>query len=107
MSKTVICVLYVDDCLFWTRSQSEIDNVMKSFKEDGPSYNWERSKGGSLSQFLAIVINTLDDGEFHFYQTGLIRKALEATEIDHYNCLTTPTKVEAPLGTYVNGSEAK
>ena len=26
MSKTVICVVYVDDCLFWERSQSEIDN---------------------------------------------------------------------------------
>ena len=32
MSKTEICVVYVDDCLFWARSQSEIDNVMKSFK---------------------------------------------------------------------------
>ena len=32
MSKTVICVLYVDDCLFWERSQSDIDNIMKSFK---------------------------------------------------------------------------
>ena len=32
MSKIVICVVYVDDCLFWARSQSEIDNVMKSFK---------------------------------------------------------------------------
>ena len=45
MSKTVICVVYVYDCLFWARSKSEIDNVMKSFKEDGPSYNWEQSKG--------------------------------------------------------------
>ena len=40
MSKTVICVVYVDDCIFLARSQSYIDNLMKSFKEDGPSYNW-------------------------------------------------------------------
>ena len=40
ISKTVICVVYVDDCLFWACSQSEIKNVMKSFKEVGPSYNW-------------------------------------------------------------------
>ena len=33
MSKTVICVVYLDDCLFWARSQSDIDNVMKYFKE--------------------------------------------------------------------------
>ena len=32
MSNTVICVVYVDDCLFWARSKSYIDNVMKSFK---------------------------------------------------------------------------
>ena len=44
VSKTVICVVYVDDCLFWERSQSEIDNVIESFKEYGPSYNWEHSK---------------------------------------------------------------
>ena len=40
MSKTVICVVYVDDFFFWVSSQYEIDNEMKSFKEDGPSYNW-------------------------------------------------------------------
>ena len=54
ISKTVICVVYVDDCLFWARSQSDIDNVMKSFKEDGPSYIWEHSKGESVSEFLGI-----------------------------------------------------
>ena len=40
MSKTVICVVYLDDCMFWAHSQSEIDNVVKSFEEDGPKYNW-------------------------------------------------------------------
>ena len=45
MSKTVICVLYVDYCLFWARSQYDIDNLMKYFKEDYPSYNWEHPKG--------------------------------------------------------------
>ena len=45
MSKTVICVVYMDDCLFWARSKYDIDNVMKYFKEDGPSYNRENSNG--------------------------------------------------------------
>ena len=35
MSNTV----YVDDFLFSERSQSDIDNVMNSFKEDGHIYN--------------------------------------------------------------------
>ena len=106
MSKTVICVVYVDDCLFWARSQYEINNTMKSFKEDGPIYSWEHSKGESVSEFLGIDMKTLDNGGFQFCQTGLIRKVLEATGMEDCNGLPTPTKVEAPLGTYANGSEA-
>ena len=106
MSKTVIFVVYVDDCIFWERSQSQIDNVMKSFKEDGPSYSWEHLKGESVSKFLCIDIKTLDDCGFKFCLTRLNRKVLEGTSMEHCNGLTTPTKVEAPLGTDVNGSEA-
>ena len=40
MSNTVISVVYVDDYLFFASSQSDIDKVMKYFKEDYPSYNW-------------------------------------------------------------------
>ena len=65
MSKTMICVLYVDYFLFWARSQSEIENIMKYMKEDGPIHNWVHSKGESVSEFLGIDINTLDDGGFH------------------------------------------
>ena len=44
--------------------------------------------------------------DFSFFQTGLIRKLLEATGMEHWYGLPTPTKVEVPLGTYVNGYEA-
>ena len=81
MSKTVGFVVCVDNCLFWARSQSDIDNVMKYFKEDGLSYNWEHPKGESVSEFLGIDIKTLDNDGFQFCQTGLIRKVLEATGI--------------------------
>ena len=107
MSKTVICVVYVDDCLFWACSQYEIKNLMKSFKEFGPSYNWEHSKRESVSEFLGIDIKTLDNGGFQFFLTGLIRKVLESTGMEDCNGLPTPTKVEAPLGTDINGSEDK
>ena len=54
-----------------------------------------------MSEFLGIDIKTLDNGGFQFCQTGLIRKVLEATGMEDYNGLPTPTKVETPLGTYV------
>ena len=107
MSKNVICVVYVDGCLFWERSKSEIDNLMNYFKEDGPVYNWEHSKGGSVSEFSGIYIKILDDGGFQFSQTGLIHKVLEATGTEHCNGFPTPINVDAPLGTDTNGSEAK
>ena len=59
-----------------------------------------------MSEFLGIDIKTLDNGGFQFCQTGLIRKVLEATGMEYYNGLPTPTKVDAPLGTDANGSEA-
>ena len=107
MYKTVICVVYVDDCLFWARSQSEIDNVINSFNEDGPIYNWEHSKGDSVYEFLCIDFKTLDYGVSKFLKTVFIRKLLEATGVDRCNGLSTPTKVEAPLGTDENSSEDK
>ena len=60
-----------------------------------------------MSEFLGIDIKTLDDVGFKFCQTVLIHKVLEDTGVEHYNGLPTPTKVEAPLGKDVNGSEAK
>ena len=60
---------------------------MKSFKEDGPIYNWEHSKGESVSEFIGIDIKTLDNGGFQFCQTGLIHKVLEATGMEHCNGL--------------------
>ena len=60
-----------------------------------------------MSELLGIDIKTLNDGGFQFFQTRFIRKVLEATGMEHFNGLPTPTKVEAPLGTDINGSEAK
>ena len=74
--KTGICVVYVDDCLFWARSQSEIDNVMKYFKEDGPIYNWKHSKVESVSEFLGIDIKTLDNGGFQFFSNWIYPQSL-------------------------------
>ena len=59
------------------------------------------------NQYLGIYIKTLDDGGFQLCQTGLIHKVLEATGMEDCNGLPTNTKVEAPLGTDADGSEAK
>ena len=60
-----------------------------------------------MSEFLGIDTNTFYDGGFQFCQTGSIRKVLEDTGMEHCNGFPTPNKVEAPVGKYANGSEAK
>ena len=49
---------------------------MKPFKEVVKSYNWDQSKGESVSEFLGIDTKNLEDGGFHFFQTGFIHKVL-------------------------------
>ena len=64
------------DCLFWSYSQYNIDEVMKSFKEVGPIYDWRHSKVDSVPDSWGIYTKALDDGVLQFYQTGFIRKFL-------------------------------
>ena len=71
-----------------------------------PVITWNTERENQCLSSYALI-KTLDNGGFEFCQTGLIRKVLEATGMDHCNGLQTTTKVEAPLGTNVNGSEAK
>ena len=60
----IFCVVHVYDCLFWERSQYNIDKFMKYFREDKSSYNWEHSKGLWVSELLGIDIKTLNNGVF-------------------------------------------
>ena len=59
MSKTVIGVVYVDNCLFWARSKYEIYNVMKSFKEDAPkvTIGYTQGENQCLSSWELISIH--------------------------------------------------
>ena len=79
MSKTMICVAYMDNILFCVFSKYYMDKVMKSFKEDAPIYNWKHSQGESVFEFLGIDINMLGCGRFKFPQTGLIQKVVYYT----------------------------
>ena len=33
--KDIVCICYVDDCLFVAYKQEELDELLKSFKDDG------------------------------------------------------------------------
>ena len=98
MSKTVICVVYMDDCLFWESLESHINNDMKYLKGNEPSYDLEHSKGELVSELLVVDIKTWYYGGFQFYRTGLIRKVLEYTGMGHCNGFTSLTNFRCLLG---------
>ena len=99
MSKTIKFVVYLNDCLFWSHSKSEIDNVNKSFKVDWSNYNLEHSQENLVSEYLGIGIKTFYYVGSQFYQTGFILKVLEANRIEHCNWFPTPTTHQG-LGNY-------
>ena len=107
LSKDIVCICYVDDCLFFAHKQEKIDELLKSFKEDGDEYNLELKVEGSVSEYLGIEIHKTSEGGYQFLQKGLITKILEATKMVDCNAKSTPTKQDAPLGSDLNGKLAK
>ena len=103
----MVYIVYEDHWLFWEHPQSNIDKILKYFKEYGPRYNREKSREGSVYEFLGLDINILDYDVFQLSKTELICKILEATWMDNCNDMIIPTRVEAPLGVDDNVIEAK
>ena len=110
ISPTIICVQYVDDCLWFYRDKQHLDDLLETFRTDGDQYNWEMSVDGDVKEYLGIDIKTRsqeDGGGFILHQQGLINKILTATGMTECNGKATPTSNENPLGTDANGPPAK
>ena len=107
LSKDIVCICYVDDCLFFAHKQEKLDELLKSFKENGDEYNLELKVEGSVSEYLGIEIYKTSEGGYQFLQKGLIMKILEATRMMDCNAKSTPTKQDAPLGSDLNGKLPK
>ena len=67
-SDKVICVVYVDDCLFFSRQQVHIDRAIQDIKDTGMDLNVEDDVAG----FLGVHLNHKDNGQVDLTQTGLI-----------------------------------
>ena len=77
VSKKVICLIYVDDCLWFARNQKDIDAVLQSFHDDGDKFKWEMRVEGTVSEFLVIDITKTSGGRWRLPQDRLINKILK------------------------------
>ena len=97
ISDNVICVCYVDDCLWWSPEQRYIDEAIERVK-----VNMDLEVEDSVDGFLGISVDRKlgDNGEeeIHLKQKGLIDRVITALGLDKENSngIRTPAP-DAPL----------
>jgi hypothetical protein len=98
----VICLVYVDDCLFFAKDVKSIDAVLQKLKNKGFALTVE----GDVNAFLGIDISRSQDGCYVLKQPGLIQRVLQATKMA--DCHARPTPAGAtPLGKDAEGMPRK
>jgi hypothetical protein len=85
-TKDVICVVYVDDCLFFSPSDEAIENVFTKMRTAGLDFNMEDDVAG----FLGVLMTHNDDGSIELTQPGLIDRIITALGLDKANPIDTP-----------------
>ncbi|MGH3055543.1 MAG: reverse transcriptase domain-containing protein, partial [Gaiellaceae bacterium] len=93
----MICLIYVDDCLFFARKESDIHTMIKDLRNEFDSVVED-----DVSTYLGIKIRKLDDGRLEMSQPYLIERILEATKMQECNGKATPA-LESPIGTDKDG----
>ncbi len=91
ISDKVICLVYVDDTLFYSPKQEYIDEVVNKLQDDGMDFETEDDVAG----FLGVHIERNDaKGTIKLTQKGLTKRVIEALEIDHLYMKDTPAAAE-------------
>ena len=72
----VICVSFVDDCLFFSCSEGAINRLIKSISDDKAPDKLTLLVESDVTGFLGILLEKQDDGSIELKQTGLIERIL-------------------------------
>ena len=93
ISKDVICLIYVDDALFFYKDAAAIDRLTKKMIADHIQFREEDSVAG----YLGVLIDRKDDGSIHLTQKGLAERIVEALNLNNIDTTT----VEIPCTGYL------
>jgi hypothetical protein len=103
ISDKVICLVYVDDCLFYSPKAEYIDEMIQKLRENDMTLEVEDSVAG----FLGVHIDRNDNtGEVTLTQTGLIERIIKALGVECEHGISTPAAPEA-LHTDKDGDPAQ
>jgi hypothetical protein len=104
MSKDIIVLTYVDDCIFFARDDKTIDSFIESLKKAPDKlkhkfHEFQLSKEEDYAGFLGISIDKSTDGLIELTQTGLIDRILSALNLNQDNAsVRTEPASPNPLG---------
>ena len=68
----IICLIYVDDTILFTKDQNILGDIITLFKED-----CDRTDEGDVDTFLSINFEYTSDVSIKMSQPGLIDKIME------------------------------
>ena len=96
----VTCLVYVDDCLLFSRTKELLDATIEDLKDA----NMDLSREDDVAGFLGVLLKRNEDGTVTLSQTGLIGRIVEALGLTAANGTRTPAQ-KAALPRDVDGEE--
>ena len=97
----VICLVYVDDCLFFGKESKDIDAIIRDLQEpeDESKEKFLLNEEDDVAGFLGILFQkeTNEKGEIYkikLTQTGLIKRILAVTGMNDCARISTPAEIK-------------
>ena len=75
--KKMICLVYVDDCLFFGKDAKDIDWMIGSLKT-----SFDLNEEDNVAGFLGITLNYQEDGSIQLLQEGLTNRIIAVLGLD-------------------------
>eukprot|EP00957_Ditylum_brightwellii_P069314 5262067-Ditylum_brightwellii.AAC.1 len=88
LSKKVICVVYVDDCLIFARDTADIDAAIERLKGNRFKLRVE----DDAACFLGIELDHQEDGSIELKQTALIQRIVDTIGFQNASGKATPAE---------------
>ena len=96
----VICVIYVDDTLFFSKDPSKVDKVISNLQK----LNFELTDEGDVDAFLGIKVEQLEDGTIKMTQPELINRVITTLGLDKQSKQHKVPAVSPPLHAHKDGA---
>lgn len=97
----IICVVYVDDTLFFAKDDKIIDNHISKLKKQG----FELTEEGDVTAFLGVEISKDENGVITMTQTGLIDNIINLLGLKNESKQHKTPAVSPPLHTDTGGTQ--